>query len=145
MVTDATTGTVTFHGGAGGRCGVLGLGRGVLGDGDDVRRLGGRGRRLTSSFAASAAGNLVANPRSRHVRAASAQAGGRPGRIVLRERVGSFGTVVTQTAASLTLSTTFKRVSVAAVAVSTGSQPVRGVLYAGTASGPTTASRPPAR
>ncbi|MDX6683500.1 MAG: hypothetical protein QOG94_3539 [Solirubrobacteraceae bacterium] len=55
-----------------------------------------------------------------YVRAAGAQSNGRPGRIVLRERAGSSGTVARETAASFTLGTTFKRVSVAAVAVKTG-------------------------
>jgi hypothetical protein len=54
------------------------------------------------------------------VRAAAAQSAGRPVRIVLRERAGATGAVVKETVATATLGTSFKRLSVAAVAVTTG-------------------------
>jgi serine protease len=54
------------------------------------------------------------------MRAATSQAIGRPVRIVLRERVGTTGTVVKETVATSTLTGTFARLSVAAVAVTTG-------------------------
>jgi hypothetical protein len=54
------------------------------------------------------------------VRAATTQANARPVRIVLRERVGTAGAVVKETVATSTLTTAFKRLTVAAVAVTTG-------------------------
>jgi hypothetical protein len=54
------------------------------------------------------------------VRAATAQAAGRPIRIVLRERVGAQSTVIKETIATATLTSEFTRLSVAAVAVASG-------------------------
>jgi serine protease len=54
------------------------------------------------------------------VRAGTAQSAGRPVRIVLRERVGATGAVVKETVATSTLGTTFKRLTVSAVAVAAG-------------------------